>query len=80
MTNLEQYHKIIKDNLKVTDEELNDDALVYNRHPKWTSMSHMWLVADLEEKFGVQFETSDVTSFHKYSKGIEILKKLGVDL
>lgn len=80
MTNLEIYNKIVKTNLRVTDEELSDEALVYNRTPKWNSMSHMGMVADLEEKFHVSFDTLDIMSFNKYSAGIEILEKLGVSM
>jgi acyl carrier protein len=65
--------------MKVTDEQLNDDVLVYNRHPKWDSVTHMDMVTELEEKFCVEFDTLDITSFSKYSLGIEVLKKLGVD-
>lgn len=80
MTNLEKYHKIIKANIGAKDEELNDEVLVYNRYPKWDSVAHMDMISDLEETFGVQFDTLDITSFGKYSQGIEILKKLGVDM
>lgn len=80
MTNLEKYHKILKTNLRVTDLELNDEFLVYNRTSKWNSMTHMGVVADLEEKFGVSFETLDIMAFNCYSAGIEVLKKLGIDM
>lgn len=80
MTNLEKYNKIVKANLGAKDEELNDEVLVYNRFPAWDSVAHVEMVADLEEKFGVMFETLDITSFSKYSYGIEILRKLGVDI
>ncbi len=79
MTNLEKYNKIIKSYLKVTDDQLNDDVLVYNRHPKWDSVTHMDMVTELEDRFGVEFDTLDITSFSKYSLGIEILTKLGID-
>lgn len=78
MTNLEKYHKILKAYLKVKDDEFNDDVLVYNRHPRWDSVTHMDMVAEMEEKFDVMFETLDITSFSTYSKGIEILTRLGV--
>ena len=80
MTNLEKYHKVLKSNLGVTEEEMNDDVMVYARHPKWSSMRHMDMVSELEEKFGVQFETLDITSFNTYSAGLNILRKLGVDI
>ncbi len=80
MTNLEKYNKILKRNLQATDEDLNDDVLVYNRFKRWESVRHVDMVADLEEAFCVFFETLDITSFSTYSKGIEILEKLGVDM
>ena len=80
MTNLEKYNMIVKRDLKATDADLNDEVLIYNRFPHWHSVSHVEMVADLEEKFGVMFSTLDITSFGKYSLGIEILTKLGVDM
>ena len=80
MTNLEKYNNILKRNLQAADEDLNDDVLVYNRYKKWESVRHVDMVDDLEEAFGVFFETLDITSFSTYSKGIEILEKLGVDM
>lgn len=80
MTNLEKYNKIIKQDLGATDEELTDDVLVYNRYENWDSVTHVEMVADLEEKFGVMFSTLDITSFSRYSLGIEILEKLGVNM
>ncbi|MCD8232629.1 MAG: acyl carrier protein [Clostridiales bacterium] len=80
MTNLEKYNKIVKMNLGVKDEELNDDVLVYNCFPAWDSVAHIEMVSDLEDKFGVTFDTLDITSFSKYSMGIEILRKMGVDI
>lgn len=80
MTNIEKYNKILKRDLRAKDEDLNDDTLVYLKFKHWESMSHMDMVADMEETFGVTFDTLDITSFNKYSAGIEILTKLGVDM
>ena len=80
MTNLEKYNRIIKQDLGASDDELSDEVLVYNRYERWDSVAHVEMVADLEEKFGVMFSTLDITSFGKYSLGIEILEKLGVDM
>ena len=80
MTNLEKYNKIVKSNLGAKDDELNDDILVYNRYERWDSVTHVEMVSDLEDTFGVMFGTLDITSFNKYSLGIEILEKLGVNM
>ena len=79
MTNLEKYNRTIKSCLGATDGQLTDEILVYNRYPRWNSVTHVDRVAELEEKFQVEFDTLDITSFSKYSSGIEILKKLGVE-
>ncbi|SFR72448.1 acyl carrier protein [Anaeromicropila populeti] len=80
MTNLEKYQEVLKKHLGATEEELNDEKMVYNRYPKWDSVRHMSIVAELEEKFDISFETLDITSFNQYSAGIEILEKLGVSM
>ena len=38
-------------------------------------IGHMTLIAALEEKFKISFETDDIVDFSSYLKGIEILKK-----
>ena len=38
-------------------------------------IGHMTLIAVLEEKFKISFETDDIVDFSSYLKGIEILKK-----
>ena len=74
MTNLEKYNNILKRNLQVADEDLNDDVLVYNRYKKWESVRHVDMVADLEEAFGVFFETLDITSFSTSAKELRFWK------
>lgn len=80
MTNLEKYHKILKNHLGATEGDFNDSVMMYNSFPHWDSVVHFEMVAEIEEKFDVMFETLDITSFNKYSLGIEILEKLGVDM
>lgn len=80
MTNLEKYQKVLKANLGIKEEDMNDGVMVFNRYPKWNSVRHMEIVSELEETFDVQFEVLDITAFDKYSAGIEILRNLGVDI
>ena len=40
----------------------------------------MRLVADLEEKFKISFETDDIVDFSSFKKGIEILKKYKINI
>lgn len=80
MTNLERYHKILKTNLGAEEADFNDEVMRYNNYKKWESVRHMDIIADLEEAFDISFGVLDITSFDTYSKGIQILEKLGVDM
>ena len=77
MTNLEKYNEVLKGCLRLEDDELNEN-LMYNRHRNWDSVSHIDMIAELEETFDVQFSTLEIMQFSTYNKGIEILEKLGV--
>lgn len=76
MTNLEIYNKAFRDIFRKTDDEL--PGLKYRAIPLWDSVGHMDLVAELEEKFGIQMETQDMLSFSSYELGKEVLGKYGV--
>jgi len=80
MTNLEKYNNILKRDFKVTDDMLNDDGMKYNRTPNWDSVGHVEMISDMEEAFGVQFETVDIMSFSNYTAGINILREMGIDI
>ena len=49
--------------------------LEYNSITEWDSIGHMTLIAALEEKFDISFETDDIIDFSSYEKGKEILGK-----
>ena len=78
MTNRERYDKIMRENLRVKQEEL--PGLNYRSIPSWVSIGHMALMSALEEAFGISMDTADVLDFSTYEKGMEILAKYGVEL
>lgn len=78
MTNKEKYNQAFMESLEVTVDEL--DGLEYQAVPTWDSVGHMGLVTELEDAFDIQFETDDIVDFNSYAKGIEILKKYGVEV
>ncbi len=78
MTNRERYDKIMRENLRVKQEEL--PGLKYRSIPSWDSIGHMDLMSALEEAFGISMDTADVLDFSTYEKGMEILAKYGVEL
>lgn len=52
--------------------------LNYNEIEEWDSIGHMTLVSELEEAFGVTFDTDDIVNFSSFQEGKKILSKLGV--
>ncbi len=79
MTNLEKYNKAFETGLELTEEVINSE-LEYQKIESWDSVGHMSLIAELEEAFGIMMDTDDIIDFSSYTKGMEILKKYGVEL
>mgnify|MGYP001031308425 CR=1 FL=1 len=79
MTNLEKYNKAFETGLELTEEMINSE-LEYQKIESWDSVGHMSLIAELEEAFGIMMDTDDIIDFSSYTKGIEKLKKYGVEL
>ena len=78
MTNKEQYDKLFITNFKLKKEEL--PGLKYRSNKLWDSMGHMALMEDMEDTFDISIDTPDVLSFSSYEKGMDILRKYGVDI
>jgi len=76
MDNLEEYDKVFIETFSIEKKALND--LVYNKIEQWDSIGHMSLIADLEDKFKITFETDDIIDFSSYKKGKKILKKYNI--
>lgn len=78
MSNLEKYQNAFREGLEIETENL--EGLVYEEIPEWDSVGHMSLIASLEDAFDIMMETDDIIDFSSYQKGIEIMKKYGVEL
>lgn len=74
MTNIEKYNSIFKKMFHVSDDEL--ESLAYKETVEWNSMAQIALVAEIEEKFGVDFDTDDIFSLKSYVIGKEMLTTL----
>ena len=78
MTNIEKYNGIFKKMFNVPDEQL--ESLAYKETAEWNSMAQIALVAEIEEKFDLDFDTDDIFQLKSYCKGKEILTtKFGVE-
>lgn len=78
MANIEKYKETYITVLNVSPD-YQIETLSY-RDLSWDSVAHMVLMATLEETFDIQLETDDVIDFSSYEKGLEILRKYGVEL
>ncbi|WP_300626136.1 acyl carrier protein [uncultured Megasphaera sp.] len=80
MTNLEKYDKLFMTNFKLTKDQL--PGLKYRSIKLWDSMGmgHMTLMEDMEDTFDISIDTPDVLAFSSYEKGMDILRKYGVDI
>ncbi len=73
MTNLEKYNDIFKKMFNVSDDEL--ESLAYKETPEWSSMAQIALVAEIEEKFDLDFDTDDIFQLKSYVIGKDMLAK-----
>lgn len=78
MTNLEKYIAAFKENLGVSEDELEN--LEYQGTSTWDSVGHMTLMAALEDAFDIMLDTDDIIDFSSFQKGKEILKKYEIEL
>lgn len=78
MTNKEIYIKLFVTNFKLKPEEL--PGLKYRSIKAWDSLGHMTLMEDMEESFDISIDTPDVLAFSSFEKGMDILRKYGVDI
>lgn len=78
MTEITKYNEVFCKVLGVSEDAL--PALIYQSIESWDSVGHMALMASLEEMFDIAFDTDDIIDFSSYSKGLEIVKKYGVQV
>ena len=78
MTNLEKYNEIFKKMFNVSEDQL--ETLAYKETAEWNSMAQIALVAEIEEKFDLDFDTDDIFQLKSYAIGKEMLaNKFGIE-
>lgn len=78
MTNLEKYKNAFVEGLEIDADGV--ESLVFEGIPEWDSVGHMSLIACIEEAFDIMMETDDIIDLNSFEKGIELLKKYGVEI
>lgn len=75
---MEKYIQCYKNALQY-DNDGEIKKLKY-RDEGWDSVAHMVLMSEIEGAFDIMLDTDDVIDFSSFDKGIEILRKYGVEL
>ena len=76
--NMKKYLEVFETMFQV--DEAKAKTLNYQDVVAWDSIGHMHLIATLEDTFDIEMETNDIIDFNSFAKGVEILKKYGIDL
>ena len=79
MDNLDKYRQCFCDVFSL-GADFDIDAAEMGGTPDWDSVGHMELVTEMEDRFDILFETEDILRFTSYVKGIEIIKKYGIEM
>lgn len=75
MNHLEKYNEIFTKALGIPAENLK--TLKY-QDEGWDSITHMELMAEMEDIFGIEMEADDIIAFSSYEIGKEVLGKYGI--
>jgi acyl carrier protein len=61
------------------DASIVKDDLQYQSIEQWDSISHMILIAEIEDVFDIEIDTDDVIDMSTVEKAKEILNKNGIE-
>lgn len=76
---LDQYNAVFEEMFEDELEEIRLEDLRFGQ-AGWDSVTSADLMTLLEQTFQVRISREDKMSFNSYAKGIEILRKYGVEL
>jgi len=78
MSNIEKYRQIFITTFGVAEKKVA--KMKYQEVDTWDSVGHMNLIASIEDAFNIMLETDDILDFNSYAKGLEIVRKYGVEI
>ena len=78
---MDNHHKLVEAFVRAlgVQKEQVVDSLRYQEIEKWDSISHMILIAELEDTFGIEIETHDVIEMSSVAKAKAIVAKHGIE-
>ena len=63
--------------LDIDKSTVNDD-LQYQGIPQWDSITHMFLIGEIESTFNIEIDPDDVLEINSFSKAKELLIKYNI--
>ncbi len=71
---LKRVEEIFREELEIEDLELNDETTAEDVDG-WDSLSHIQLVAAMEESFGIEFSSREILSWDNVGDLIDSIQK-----
>lgn len=79
MNNYEKYIQAFKNTFLSALDGIDITQLEFQQIVEWDSVGHMALTAEIEDTFDIEMEMDDLIDFASFQKGLEILKKYGIE-
>lgn len=79
MNNTEKLHQAFAQGLSIPANAIHSE-LAYQGITAWDSMSHLFLIAALEDTFQIQIETEDILEMSSYQRITSVLKKYDISI
>ncbi|AKA36067.1 acyl carrier protein [Flagellimonas lutaonensis] len=57
------------------DKSMINDSLMYQGIPQWDSITHMFLIDEIENTFQIEIQSDDVLEMSSFAKVKEVLAK-----
>jgi len=77
MENLQKLKHAFSEGLSIPIDQVNED-LKYQGIAEWDSMSHLFLIKEIENSFGLSIQTEDILEMTSFNNAKDILHKLDV--
>lgn len=78
MSAREKLNQAFKNAFELAAEE-DVTGMAYRQHPRWDSVRHMRLIAQLESAFNIMLDTDDIIDMSSYQEAERIVAKYGVE-
>lgn len=77
MENLQKLKRAFSEGLSIPVEQVNEE-LSYQGIAEWDSVSHLFLVEQIEASFGIQLETTDILEMTSFDDVKQVLARFNI--